>query len=155
MNVRIICEQDSPVDTAVLGRLARVVLAAEGYDGNCMVDVTLVPDGRIAEMNRRHRRADGPTDVLAFPLQTLEPGGGRPPHSPDGPPLHLGDVVVAPGFVSRRASGAGWDLMDEMGLMVVHGILHLLGHRHDSDPEAAVMEARERRHLAKEGLRRR
>lgn len=155
MNVQIIDEQDSSVDVGLLGRLAEAVLAAEGYPTGCMVDVTLVGDGQIAEMNSRHRGLEGPTDVLALPLETIEPGVDVRSGDQGGPPLHLGDVVIAPEYVGRRAALDGWAFDEEMGLMVVHGILHLLGYRHDSDSQASIMEGRERRHLAGEGLSRR
>ena len=155
MNVQIIDEQDASVDVDLLGRLAETVLAGEGYRGDCMLDVTLVADGRIAEINSLHRGFEGPTDVLALPLETIVPGVGVKTGKRDGPPLHLGDVVIAPAYVGRQAASGGWDFEEEMGLMVVHGILHLLGYRHDSDLQASIMEGRERRHLAEEGLRRR
>lgn len=155
MTVQIIDEQGLPVDRALLERLAEAVLEAEGYRSDCMVDVTLVPDGRMTEMNSRHRGCQGPTDVLALPLEVMEPGASPWDPAPNGPPLHLGDVVIAPGYVSRQTVREGWDFAEEMGLMVVHGVLHLLGYRHDSDHEAAMMEERERRHLAGKGLRRR
>ncbi|MXX46602.1 MAG: rRNA maturation RNase YbeY [Acidimicrobiia bacterium] len=155
MTVQIIDEQGSPVDHGLLGRLAGGVLAGEGYGRNCLVDVTLVPEGQMAEMNFRHRGYRGPTDVLAFPLQVMEPGDGVAGGGESGPPLHLGDIVIAPDYVTRQAARVGTRLSEEMGLMVVHGVLHLLGYRHDSDSEAEVMEQRERRHLAREGLKRR
>ena len=127
------------MDPDLLGRLVQAVLADEGFGGDCMVDVTLVADRRIREMNHRHRGRDAATDVLALPLQVLEPGVGGPPGRANGPPLHLGDVLVAPGYVSRQAARQGAGFSDEMGLMVVHGVLHLLGYRHDSDAEAEVM----------------
>ncbi len=155
MNVQIIDEQTSVVDLDLLSRLAGEVLAGEGYGRGCLVDVTLVPEERMAEMNRRHRGNRGPTDVLALPLQSIEPGLGIPSDAGNGPPLHLGDVVIAPDYVIRQAAREGTEFSEELGLMVVHGVLHLLGYRHDSDREAEVMEERERRHLAKEGLMRR
>ena len=154
MNVQIIDEQGSLVDHGLLGRLAGGVLAGEGYGRNCLVDVTLVPEEQMAEMNLRHRGNRGPTDVLALPLQVIEPGGRVPEDGESGPPLHLGDVVIAPDYVSRQAARAGTRFSQEMGLMVVHGVLHLLGYSHNSDGEAEVMEDRERRHLAREGLSR-
>ena len=156
MSIQVIDEHHSPADLGLLGRLAEVVLKDEGYGSGCMVDVTLVADRRIEEMNLRYRGQSGPTDVLALPLQVLEPSRGTPVgRRRDGPPLHLGDVVIAPDYVSRQSVVQGWNFAEEMGLMVVHGVLHLLGYRHDSDREAGVMEERERRHLAREGLERR
>ena len=155
MNVQIIDEQQSTVDLDLLGRLASAVLAEEGYGPGCMVDVTLVGDDRMMEMNLRHLGRGGPTDVLALPLQEIEPGDRTSAASQDGPPLHLGDVVIAPDYVSRQSARHGTECSEEMGLMVVHGLLHLLGYRHDSDQETIIMEERERRYLANEGLRRR
>lgn len=155
MNVQIIDEQDASVDLGLLGRLAGGVLSGEGYDRGCLVDVTLVAEERMADMNLRHRGNRGVTDVLALPLQVIEPGESAPSHGERGPPLHLGDVVIAPDYVSRQAAREGTRFSEEMGLMVVHGVLHLLGYSHDSDSDAEVMEERERRHLATEGLNRR
>ena len=155
MNVQIIDEQDASVDLGLLGRLAGGVLSGEGYDRGCLVDVTLVAEERMADMNLRHRGNRGATDVLALPLQVIEPGERAPSHGERGPPLHLGDVVIAPDYVSRQAAREGTRFSEEMGLMVVHGLLHLLGYSHDSDSDAEVMEERERRHLATEGLNRR
>ncbi len=155
MNVQIVDEQDSSVDLHLLGRLAEAVLQGEGYGSGCMVDVTLVPDRRMKEMNLQHRGREGPTDVLALPLQVIDPTRSARAPRRGGPPLHLGDVVIAPGYVSRQSDVGGWNFAEEMGLMVVHGVLHLLGYRHDSDRQAVVMENRERRVLAGEGLRRR
>ena len=153
--MQIIDEQDALVDLGLLGRLAGGVLSGEGYDRSCLVDVTLVAEERMADMNLRHRGNRGATDVLALPLQVIEPGEGAPSHGEAGPPLHLGDVVIAPDYVSRQAAREGTRFSEEMGLMVVHGVLHLLGYSHDSDSDAEVMEERERRHLATEGLKRR
>ena len=154
MNVQVINEQGSLVDHGLLGRLAGGVLVGEGFGRNCLVDVTLVPEEQMAEMNFRHRGNRGPTDVLALPLQVIEPGEGFSGGGEGGLPIHLGDVVIAPDYVSRQAARVGTRFSEEMGLMVVHGVLHLLGYSHDSDRDAEVMEERERRHLAREGLRR-
>lgn len=153
--MQIIDEQDASVDLGLLGRLAGGVLSGEGYPRGCLVDVTLVAEERMADMNLRHRGNRGVTDVLALPLQVIEPGERDPSHGEGGPPLHLGDVVIAPDYVSRQAAREGTRFSEEMGLMVVHGVLHLLGYSHDSDSDAEVMEERERRHLATEGLKRR
>jgi probable rRNA maturation factor len=80
--------------------------------------------------------------VLAFPLEHLHPGQ-RPALSPNGPPLNLGDVFVCPAVVRDNAAAAGVGFLDEMSLMVVHGLLHLLGYDHFDDDEAELMEARE------------
>jgi probable rRNA maturation factor len=108
----------------------------------------------MAAYNERFLDRSGPTDVLAFPVEELMPGV-IPDTDPQGPPLMLGDVIIAPGYVRQQAesNGAGFD--DEMALMVTHGILHLLGYDHVDDEEAERMESRERELLAMVGKIRR
>ena len=71
-----------------------------------------------------------------------------------GPPVNLGDVVIAPAYVTRSAEERGVDVENELGLMVVHGILHLLGWDHQDDSQAEDMERREAELLKRVGLRR-
>jgi len=85
----------------------------------------------------------GPTDVLAFPLEGLEPGV-PPEQIPNGPPVNLGDVVISPTYVREQARRADIRFDEEMELIVVHGLLHLLGYDHQEDEDAEVMETRER-----------
>jgi probable rRNA maturation factor len=92
--------------------------------------------------------------VLAFPLEELLPGV-VPDKDPHGPPLMLGDVIVAPSYVRRQADSQGVVFEDEMALMITHGMLHLLGYDHVDDDEAERMEQRERDLLAMVGKVRR
>ena len=82
----------------------------------------------------------GPTDVLSFPLDDDDTDLFA-----DQPRL-LGDVLICPEVVARQATG---DPDDEMALMVVHGVLHILGMDHQDEHEAAEMKAAEQRHLAR------
>ena len=144
----------SGVDPEHLRRLAEAVLTAEGFPAEAEVSITLVGDEEMASWNSRALGKSGPTDVLSFPVEALRPGE-VPVSLPNGPPLLIGDVVIAPDYVRRQAGEQGTDSDDEMALMVAHGVLHLLGYDHQSDPEAEVMEAREREILATEGRTRR
>jgi probable rRNA maturation factor len=94
------------------------------------------------------------TDVLSFPIEDFEPGCA-PVREIDGPPVLLGDVVIAPAHIARQASDHGVSELAELSLMVVHGILHLMGWDHVSDTEAEAMEGREREILALVGVERR
>ena len=154
MTVLLENEQPEPVDEASLSALAESVLSEEGYPPSTIVEVTLVTDDRIASLNGEHLDRDGPTDVLAFPLENLEPGA-VPAADPGGPPIALGDVIVAPAFVRRQAEDAGVGFPDEMSLMVVHGILHLMGYDHTDDDDAEMMEERERMILSRMGTEQR
>lgn len=154
MNVSFSDEQTRPIDGAALVSLARRALAFEGYPSQTEVSIIAVTDDAIAELDRQHFGIDSPTDVLSFPIEEFTPGA--PPESTgDGPPVLLGDVVIAPAFISRQAAEFGVDEPDELSLMVVHGILHLMGWDHTADDEAEAMEAREREILALVGVDRR
>lgn len=147
MNVLVADETGDLHQTEELLELARVVLDGEGLPEDTETAIVLVDDESIAELNENHRGKTGPTDVLSFPLEEAKPGV-PPVRQPDGPPLHLGDVFIAPGVVGRNAVEHRVDFEDELALVTVHGILHLLGWDHEDDDEAEAMEAREREYLA-------
>jgi len=119
--------QDRPVDERALHRLARETLEAEGH-ADVELSVSLVTPDEIAELHERYLGEPGPTDVLSFP-QDEEPGDER---------RLLGDVVVCP-QVAEEQEGAE----SEVGLLLVHGILHLLGYDHEADEDRAEMWARQ------------
>ena len=108
----------------------------------------------MAGYNERFLDREGPTDVLAFPVEDLLPGV-VPDLDPHGPPLIVGDVIISPAYVEKQAQRFGVSPADEMALMVAHGTLHLLGYDHETDLEAEHMEQRERELLAKVGRTRR
>ncbi len=143
MSVEFHDEQDDPLEPGPLLALAEAAMRAEGLDGSTEVSLTLVGENEMARLNEQHMARSGPTDVLAFPLETLVPGK-IPPGSEDGPPLLLGDIVVCPRVVREQADATEVPFEDEMALMVVHGLLHLLGYDHQLDEGAQHMEARER-----------
>jgi probable rRNA maturation factor len=143
MSVFLANEQTEEVAVLELRALAEAILGAEGYPEQCEVTILLVSDDEMAGYNDRFLERDGPTDVLAFPLEQLLPGVA-PELDPHGPPLMLGDVLVAPAYVRRQAEELGVTFDDEMALMVTHGILHLMGYDHEEDFDAERMESRER-----------
>lgn len=150
MNIFLADEQDEPLESGSLRTLAADVLEAEGVPAGTEMSLVLVGVGDMQRYNERFMDREGPTDVLAFPLEHLHPG--QPPAiEPNGPPLNLGDVFVCPRVVRANADAAGVPFADELSLMVVHGVLHLLGYDHFDDEEAAAMEAREAELLARVG----
>lgn len=153
MNVFVTDEQPIPVDVAGLRMLIESVLTSEAYPDESEVTLMLVTDDAMTEYNRRFMDRTGPTDVLAFPLEKLEPGVA-PERRPNDPPIMLGDVIVAPSYVARQADQHGSEFSDELALMVVHGMLHLMGWEHADDSQAEQMESRERVLLAKMGVSR-
>jgi len=149
------------VDVARHAELARRVLDAEGVGDDVEVSLLFVDEPTIAELHDRFLGNSGPTDVLAFPIDDEPSLGGRSPDEggtgPGGPvtseedavPVLLGDVVVCPTVAERQAAEHGVAVEDEMALLVVHGLLHLLGMDHLESTEAETMERREQELLAR------
>lgn len=154
MSIFLADEQTEQVGVDDLHSLAGLVLREEAYPEDAEVTLLFVSEEEMASYNQRFLDREGPTDVLAFPVEDLLPGV-VPETDPQGPPLMLGDVVVAPAYVRRQASNFGVSYEDEMALMVTHGILHLLGYDHIDDTDAERMESRERELLALVGRKRR
>jgi probable rRNA maturation factor len=149
-------EQSShPVDGARWQKLAENVLTAEGIRGDAELSLLFVDEPTMTELNKRFMGQDSPTDVLAFPLEDDLVGAGRwPDNGPTGPPsnrveveeapLLLGDVVVCPSVAAANAPSHAGTYDDELALLLVHGILHVLGMDHADPEEAATMQAKER-----------
>ena len=154
MSIFLADEQSEPVALGDLHHLAELVLRQEGFPEDAEATLLFVSESEMAGYNHRFLERDGPTDVLAFPLEELLPGV-VPDKDPQGPPMMLGDVIVAPAYVRRQADDQGVDFEDEMALMITHGMLHLLGYDHVEDDEAERMEQRERDLLAMVGKVRR
>ena len=125
---------------------ARLALRHGEAPAAAMVDVTLTDDATQRALNRTWRGKDASTNVLAFPV--ADPASTLP----TGAPLLLGDVVLAFETVRREAAEQGKPLADHLRHLVVHGVLHLLGHDHLEPVEAAAMEAREIAILAELGV---
>lgn len=143
MSVFLADEQRDAFGLSELHQLAEMVMREEGYPDDAEVTLLFVDESEMAWYNERFLDRHGATDVLSFPVEELIPGV-VPDTDPQGPPLMLGDVVIAPAYVRRQAEEMGVTFEDEMALMVTHGILHLLGYDHTEDDEAARMETRER-----------
>jgi probable rRNA maturation factor len=156
-------QHEVEVDVPRWVRLAHLVLVDERvnerYGDDVEMSLLFVDETTIAELNERFLGGDGPTDVLAFPMdEELPPGGrqpdqgGRGPGAPaDGgdPPALLGDVVVCPAIAGRQAVEHGVRTDEEIGLLVVHGVLHLLDYDHAEPEETAEMRRREQELLTR------
>jgi probable rRNA maturation factor len=132
--VEVADEQQVPVDAEDLLALARHVLADRRVPDEMELALLLVDADTIAALNADHLGKEGPTDVLAFPID--EPG-----EAPAGSPAILGDVVLCPAVAGRQASELGRTPADELRLLTVHGILHLLGMDHADPAEEREMFA--------------
>jgi len=145
-------QHDVPIDLERWVSLARGALTDEGVRGLAEVSLIFADEVTVAALNHQFMGLDGPTDVLSFPIDN-EPGpSGRVPDAggsgpgeapmPEIPQL-VGDVVICPSVAARNAVEHECSTDDELALLIVHGVLHLLGWDHAEDEEAERMEARE------------
>ena len=101
--------------------------------------VLLADDATVRDLNARFRGKDYATNVLSFP-------------APPNPERHLGDIALAYGVCAREAGEQGKPLAHHLQHLVAHGVLHLLGYDHETDPDAEAMEGIERQILAGLGV---
>jgi probable rRNA maturation factor len=149
---------DHPVEVSRWAQLSQRVLTARGVKGETEVSLLFVDEDAIAALNEQFLGKSGPTDVLSFPIED-EPGptgrspdlgGSGPGTSPEeGTLTLLGDVVICPAVAARNAIEHEVSLEDEVALLVVHGLLHLLRMDHEDDAEAERMEALEQELLTR------
>ena len=132
-------------------KVLEALLQAEGETGEVEVSLVLVDDKQIQEMNRDYRGIDRPTDVLSFPLR--EAVEGEEPKVPVDDWL-LGDIVISMETALRQAEEYGHSLERELGFLLVHGCLHLLGYDHQREEERQVMREKEEAILTSLGLTR-
>lgn len=131
-----------------------------GLPDNTLLSLTFVDDEAIADLNSRYRERQGPTDVLSFPQQDFEGLDqaiarlGQQTPQPGGPPLLLGDIVVSMDTARRQAEEFGHGLDREVGFLLIHGLLHLLGEDHETADQDAQMREHQRQCLAYLGLSR-
>lgn len=147
-------QSEHPIDLARWVDLAANALHDSGVRGEAELSLLFVGEDVMAEFNKRFMDADGPTDVLAFPIDDPIDGGRWPDSGATGPdreppevselPMLLGDVVICPSVAARQAPEHAGSFDDELALLIVHGILHVLGMDHADPLEAAAMQARER-----------
>lgn len=147
-------QTDVTLDRVRYAALAGFTLSAEGVRSEAELSVMFVDESTMADLHERFLGVEEPTDVLAFPMdeELLESGrqpdqGGRGPGAPTepaDPPLLVGDVVVCPTVARRQADERGVSVEEEIELLVVHGVLHLLGHDHVEKAEARRQRRRER-----------
>lgn len=131
---------------AALGRMA----AQDTAPAWCEVSVALVDEAEIQELNRQYRGIDAPTDVLSF--SQGEGSGLALADFPADMPVPLGDIVISIPRMRVQAVDYGHSEGRELGFLLVHGLLHLLGYDHQTPEETGTMRAAEEDLLAAAGL---
>ncbi len=157
MSIEILNETGAEVDIQELAGLSRFVMDRMRVHPQAELCVKLVDEDTIAQLNAQWMEKEGPTDVLAFPMDELRPGlvAEEPEEGV------LGDLVLCHAVAERQAEQAraagqsGYSTSDEVDLLTVHGILHLLGYDHAEPEEHREMFALQARLLAEwQGARR-
>jgi probable rRNA maturation factor len=147
MNVDVLDESgaDADIDVVALTKLCRFVMRRMRLHPATEVTLRLVDMPTITVLNEKWMGSQGPTDVLSFPMDELKPGRPRT-GEPDGagsdddePAGYLGDIALCPQVAAQQAPAAGHSTKDEIELLTVHGLLHLLGYDHATPDEHSQM----------------
>jgi probable rRNA maturation factor len=135
MSIEILNESGADLDVQRLAALSRFVMDRMRVHPQAELCVKAVDEATIAELNEKWMEKEGPTDVLAFPMDELRPG------LVDEEPEEgvLGDLVLCPEIAARQGESAGHGTLAEIELLTTHGILHLLGYDHAEPEEHAEM----------------
>jgi len=133
------CQNDLEVNLTLIEQLAKFTLKKKKVPESLQLSIALVTEEKIKELNAKYRGITAPTDVLSFPmLEDL---------SQTQLPQLLGDVVICPQIAAQQARRFRHSLNDEICLLLVHGILHLLGYNHKKEAEARKMKVEEEKIL--------
>ncbi len=131
------------LELAILEKAALEALYEQGVDEDVDLTILLSNDDEIQALNRDYRGYDKPTDVLSFEAHERDPETGT---------LYLGDIIISLERAAAQAEKGGHPLLAETQLLVVHGVLHLLGHDHAEAEEKATMWHHQAEILARLGL---
>jgi probable rRNA maturation factor len=135
MSIEVLNESGQELDVRELARLSRFVMDVMRVHPQAELCIKAVDEATIAELNQQWMEKEGPTDVLAFPMDELRPGlvNEEPEEGV------LGDLVLCPDIAAKQGETAGHGTEAEIELLTVHGILHLLGYDHAEPEEHAEM----------------
>jgi probable rRNA maturation factor len=145
VSIEVSNESGLDVSETELISVARFVLAKMSVNPAAELSMVLLDTAAMADLHMRWMDLPGPTDVMSFPMDELEPGGR--PDAPEPGPSMLGDIVLCPEFAAEQAAAAGHSLGHELVLLTIHGVLHLLGYDHAERDEEKEMFALQNRLL--------
>lgn len=147
MSIEVSNESGVAMDESLIVSVARFALDAMRVSPAVELAITAVTEDAMSELHERWMEEPGPTDVMSFPMDELLDESRRP-DAPDLGPALLGDIVLCPEFAKGNARKAGHQLADELHLLTVHGVLHLLGYDHGEPEEEREMFSLQSRLLA-------
>lgn len=133
----------SSIDIQFIEKAAKGALAQQTAQVDADLSVVITSDEQLRELNRQYRDIDAPTDVLSFPGDFTDPENNIP---------YMGDILISYPQAERQAAAGQHSILAELQLLVVHGVLHLLGHDHANPEEQALMWAAQKEILRQLGL---
>jgi len=148
VSIEISDESGRDVDTRGVLGAARYALDEMGVNPLAELSVLVVERSYMAELNHRWLGKEGATDVLAFPMDELDADRGPGVDAAGTEPELLGDIVLCPEVAEEQAQKAGHSAAEELELLTVHGVLHLLGYDHAEPEEEREMFGLQGRLLA-------
>ena len=141
MNIELSNLTDSKCDLERLKSIAQFKILAQGVHPDSELNISLLDEDEMSALHLRWMQEDGPTDVLAFPMDEVKP------NSATLGPAMLGDIALCPTYANRNALKVNSSLQNELELLTVHGVLHLLGYDHMKADEKEVMFALQDKYL--------
>jgi probable rRNA maturation factor len=136
----------------MIEKLLNYAAEVENVQDEAEVSVTFVDNEKIREINRDYRGKDKPTDVISFALEEM--GDGEIEIVGAETPPVLGDIIISVPKAREQAEEYGHSFMRELGFLVVHGFLHLLGYDHETEEEEKEMFSKQEQILEQFGLKR-
>ena len=132
ISVQISAEFESAINSVLLEKAAQAALAMHASDPAADLSIVVENDAFLQHLNGQYLGIDAPTDVLSFPSgeEMADPESGRP---------YLGDIILSYPRAAEQAAATQETVEDELQLLVVHGVLHLLGHDHAGTEEKERM----------------
>ncbi len=137
MNIEMVSLTTSDCDQDRLISLADFSLNSMGIHPDSELSISIVDEEEMSSLHMQWMDEPGPTDVLSFPMDEMKP------YSATTGPGILGDIVLCPEFAAEQARTAGHSLQEELELLTVHGVLHLLGFDHRENDERKIMFAKQ------------
>jgi probable rRNA maturation factor len=143
INIQIPEEYTTSIDPDQLKKTVDLVFQHESVSPVPDLSIVISDDAELQRLNREFLDIDAPTDVLSFPADEIDPESGD---------RYLGDIIISYARVSDQAAANGYQQEDELRLLIVHGVLHLLGYDHADPNQKKLMWAAQREVLTQLGI---
>lgn len=142
INVQIDPQLENQVNQSIISNAAEKALSLVGNPDEVNLTILVSDDAQLQKLNKHFREIEEPTDVLSFPIDSPKLEGEQG---------YLGDIAISLERATAQAEAGGHSIQQELELLTVHGVLHLLGHDHDAEEEKQTMWALQQQALESMG----